>query len=587
MDPMMLLRVFTASIFAVLAVGPMPRLHSQSPQTPPLVGTYDRPFGWTRQSRSVAVAANAMAATSHPRATLAALDVLKEGGSAADAAIAANAVLCVAEPMSCGLGGDLFAIYWDASSKTLHGLNASGRSPASISAAVFAEKGLDEIPLEGPLPWSVPGCVSGWTQLSQRFGRKPIRDVLSPAIKIAEDGFVVTPIIAGYWKAAEADLAKYSDSARTFLVNGNRAPEAGELFRNPSMARSLRRIAEGGSDAFYRGPIAETIVAFSEANGGYLAMDDFASHAAEWVQPVAVDYRGYQVWELPPNGQGIAALQMLAMLRGYDVARFAGPGDPEYLHLLIEAKKLAFADRARFYADMQFADVPVEQLISDAYAERQRRRFDPMRAATDVPAGDPKLVHGDTIYLTVVDADRNCCSLIQSTYYGFGSKVVPGDVGFTMQNRGALFALDEQHPNRLQPRKRPFHTIIPAMVTRDGRPELVFGVMGGDMQPQGHVQVLVNWIDFGMNIQAAGDAARVRHSGSATPTGTPGDGSGGTVMLESGVSEHAAEVLRHKGHQVTRAKSGMGGYQAIRIDWQRGTLQGATETRKDGVALGY
>ena len=584
---MWLNRIFSVSAFALLSSTAIPNLNAQTPDTPPLVGTYDRPFGWTRQSRSVAVGANGMAATSHPRATMAALEVLKSGGSAADAAIAANAVLCVAEPMSCGLGGDLFAIYWNAETKTMHGLNASGRSPASISRDVFATKGLDEIPLEGPLSWSVPGCVSGWAQLSQRFGRKPMRDVLRHAIEAAEDGFVVTPIIAGYWKGAEDTLAKYPDSARTFLVNGDRAPEAGELFRNVPMARSLQAIASGGPDAFYRGPIAEKIVAFSNANGGYLSKEDFARHRAEWVEPVGVDYRGYQVWELPPNGQGIAALQMLAVLRGYDIAKYAGPADPEYLHLLVEAKKLAFADRARFYADMQFAEVPVDELVSEAYAERQRERIDPTRAATDVPHGDPQLAHGDTIYLTVVDADRNCCSLIQSTYYGFGSKVVPGDVGFAMQNRGALFALDDEHPNRLEPGKRPFHTIIPAMVTRDGRPELVFGVMGGDMQPQGHVQVLINWIDFGMNIQAAGDAARVRHTGSATPTGTPGEEKGGTVMLESGVSEYAASVLRNKGHQITRAKSGMGGYQAIRVDWQRGTLQGATETRKDGVALGY
>ena len=357
------------------------------------------------------------------------------------------------------------------------------------------------------------------------------------------------------------------------------------MFRNPDMAATLKRIATEGTDEFYRGETARRIAEYSKSVGGFLDASDLADHSAQWVTPVGVDYRGYRVWELPPNGQGIAALQMLNVLSGYDLSQY-GPGHPEYLHRLIEAKKLAFADRAKFYADPDRSKVPVDTLIGEAYGDAARGRIDPDRAATEVPAGDPQLAHGDTIYLTVVDKDRNACSLIQSTYYGFGSKMVPTGLGFAMQNRGALFALDDDHANRYEPRKRPFHTIIPAMVTRDDRPVLSFGVMGGDMQPQGHVQVLVNWIDFGMNIQAAGDAARVRHRGSATPTGLPADG-GGVVIAESGITEAAIEALRQRGHRVERGRTGMGGYQAIQIDWEGGVLRGASESRKDGVALGF
>jgi gamma-glutamyltranspeptidase/glutathione hydrolase len=351
------------------------------------------------------------------------------------------------------------------------------------------------------------------------------------------------------------------------------------------LAATYRLLAKQGGDAFYRGEIAEKIVKFSDENGGFLKRNDLADHRCEWVEPVSATYRGYEVWELPPNGQGIAALEMLNILEQRDL-RNLGPDHPDYLHLLVEAKKLAFADRAKYYADPAFADLPIDQLISKQYARRQFERIDPQKAADDVPAGDPKLSHGDTVYLTVVDKDRNCCSLIQSIYYGFGSKVTPGDVGFVMQNRGCLFALDDEHLNRLQPHKRPFHTIIPAMVTRDGKPWLCFGVMGGDMQPQGHVQVLVNLIDFGKNVQAAGDAARVRHVGSATPTGQPAERAG-TVQVESGISEQTVQDLRERGHHVKRSRGAFGGYQAILIDWQSGVLHGASESRKDGAAVGY
>lgn len=537
------------------------------------------------QTRSVVVAEHGIVATSQPLAVQAGLEVLRGGGNAADAAVAAGAVLGVVEPMSCGIGGDLFVIYWDAKSEKLYGLNASGRSPYDLSRDVFLKQGLREIPDEGPLSWSVPGCVSGWDDLLRRFGSRSLADVLQPAIEYAEQGFPVSEIIARDWQSAAEDLARWPASAETFLPGG-RAPAVGQVFRNPRLAATYRALAAGGADVFYRGEVARQIVEFSRANGGYFSARDFAEHRSDWVEPVSTNYRGYDVWELPPNGQGIAALQMLNLLEGYDVAAL-GPGSPEYLHLLVEAKKLAFADRAKFYSDPAFNQLPVAELIGKPYAERRRRLIDRARAATEVPPGEARLARGDTIYLAVVDKDRNCCSYIQSNYYSFGSRVVPGELGFALQNRGTLFALDAEHLNRFEPHKRPFHTIIPALVTQGGRPWFVFGVMGGDMQPQGHAQVLVNLIDFKLNVQAAGDAARVRHSGSATPTGLPADAAGGTVFVESGVSDEAVEELRNKGHRVTRARGGYGGYQGILIDWEHGVLHGASDPRKDGCAAGY
>lgn len=546
---------------------------------------HDRPSGEPHQSRSMVVAEHGIVATSQPLAAQAGLEVLRRGGNAADAAVAAGAVLGVVEPMSCGIGGDLFVIYWDAKSQKLYGLNASGRSPYDLSRDVFVQKGLQEIPDEGPLSWSVPGCVSGWDDLLRRFGTRPLSELLQPAIEHAEHGFAVSEIIAHDWQSAQERLSAWPDSAKTYLPDG-KAPEIGQVFRNPRLAATYRAIASGGAEAFYRGDIARQIVQFSRAHGGYFSLRDFAEHRNDWVEPVSTSYRGYDVWELPPNGQGIAVLEMLNLLEGYDLAAL-GPDSPEYLHLLVEAKKLAFADRAKFYSDSAFNRLPVATLIGKPYAERQRGRIDRQRAATDVPHGDARLAHGDTIYMAVVDKDRNCCSYIQSNYYGFGSMVVPGELGFALQNRGSLFALDDEHLNRLEPHKRPFHTIIPAMVTQEGRPVFTFGVMGGDMQPQGHVQVLVNVIDFKLNVQAAGDAARVRHSGSATPTGLPADAEGGTVFVESGVSDEAVAALRSKGHRVARARGGYGGYQGIWIDWRQGVLHGASDPRKDGCAVGY
>ena len=546
---------------------------------------YDRPARNPHQSRSVVVAQQGMVATSHPLAAQVGVDVLKAGGNAADAAIAASAMIGLVEPMSCGIGGDLFVLYWDAQSARLYGLNASGRSPYQLTRDVFLSQGLQQIPEVGPLSWSVPGCVAGWSDLRDRFGTRAFEELLAPAIEYAERGFAVSDIIARSWKSAAGGLRPWPDAARTYLPTG-RAPREGELFRNPRLAASYRVIARQGREAFYRGAIAEQLVRFSEANGGYLSQADLADHESEWVEPVSISYRGVELWELPPPGQGIAALQMLNLLEPYDLAAL-GHNSAAYIHLLVEAKKLAFADRARFYADPAMAQVPVAELISKPYADRQRSRIDQQRAATDVPPGDPKLFHGDTIYLTVVDRQRNCCSFIQSNYYGFGSMVVPGEVGFALQNRGALFSLDEQHPNRLEPHKRPFHTIIPALATREGRPWLVFGVMGGDMQPQGHVQVLLNLVDFGMNVQEAADAARVRHLGSATPTGLPAQADGGRIVVESGVSDEAMQELEARGHRVSRSRGDFGGYQAILIDYEQGTLQGGTDPRKDGCAVGY
>uniref|UniRef100_A0A7C2PJB9 Glutathione hydrolase proenzyme n=1 Tax=Schlesneria paludicola TaxID=360056 RepID=A0A7C2PJB9_9PLAN len=547
---------------------------------------FDRPSGMKSQSRSVVMAKHGLVATSHPAAAQAGLDVLRAGGNAVDAAIATNAMLGVVEPMSCGIGGDLFAIVWDAKTQKLYGLNASGRSPRQLSRAVFVEKNLAQIPDYGPLSWSVPGCVDGWHELLAKFGSRPLAELLAPSIEAAEDGYPVSELIAAGWMGSEKRLKEWPDSTRVYLPNG-RAPQAGEIMRLPELAASYRLIAERGREAFYRGPIAAEIIRFSQANGGYFSLADFVEHRSDWIVPVSTNYRGYTVWELPPNGQGIAALQMLNILEGYDL-KSLGPKSAEYVHRFVEAKKLAFADRARFYADPEFSPAPVGELISKPYADRRRGLIQPDAILKNVPAGDPKLVHGDTVYLTVVDKDRNCCSLIQSLYHGFGSQVVPGNVGFALQNRGQLFALNDTHPNRLEPGKRPFHTIIPAMVTKNNRPWFCFGVMGGDMQPQGHVQVLVNLIDFGLNVQAAGDAARIRHEGSATPTGLPEEDGGGTVFLESGFPAETVDRLKALGHRVTVGSAGSyGGYQGILIDWERGVLHGASDPRKDGAAVGY
>ncbi|MFN5796197.1 MAG: gamma-glutamyltransferase [Planctomyces sp.] len=548
-------------------------------------GAGDRPAGRSFATRSEVIARHGMAATSQPLATMTAVDILRRGGSAVDAAIAATAVLCVAEPTGCGIGGDLFAIVWDSGTGRLHGLNGSGRSPMGLTAEEFRQRGLSRIPSFGVLPLSVPGCVDGWFELHGRFGRLPMSEVLAPAIRYAREGIPVSEVIAEGWRSGETVFRDQPGFAETFLVGG-RAPRKGDVFTNSALADTLERIVEHGRDEFYRGSTAVRISDFVRQHGGYLSLEDLQQHKSEWVAPVSVNYRGYDVWELPPNGQGIAALQMLNLLSGFDVGK-AGFGSADHVHWFVEAKKLAFEDRARLYADPQFAAVPVAELISTDYADRRRVLMNSERAASSYPVGIPAAVEeGDTIYLTTADSDRNMVSLIQSNYRGFGSGVCPTGLGFSLQDRGEMFDLQPGRMNSYAPGKRPFHTIIPAFVTKDGQPYMSFGVMGGATQPQGHVQILMNVLDFGMNIQEAGDAPRILHSGSSEPTGEQMT-NGGTVALESGFPEGLSERLSERGHALKPARGEFGGYQGIMYDAVRGVYFGASESRKDGMAAGY
>jgi gamma-glutamyltranspeptidase / glutathione hydrolase len=548
-----------------------------------------RPNGTLVATRSEVLATNGMAATSHPLASQIALDILKRGGTAADAAIAANAAIGLMEPTGNGIGGDLFAIVWDAKSGKLHGLNASGRSPKSLSLAKLRAElkklGLDQIPKHGPLPVTVPGAVDGWFELHAKFGKLPMKDILAPAIGYAREGFPVTEVIAEGWARNAAVLQKWPGFAATYMPKG-RAPAKGEIFRNPALAATLTAIATGGREAFYQGEIPRRIEGYMRAQGGYLTAADFAAHRSEWVAPVSTNYRGYDVWELPPNTQGVAALQMLNILEAYDL-KSMGFGSADYLHYFTEAKKLAFEDRARYYADPEFAKVPLKTLVSKDFAAKRRALISKDRAAREFPAGDAALDQSDTIYLTVADAAGNMVSLIQSNYRGMGSGMTPDNLGFVLHDRGELFALKEGHANVYAPGKRPFHTIIPAFVTKDGKPWMSFGLMGGGMQPQGHVQIIVNLIDFGMNLQEAGDAPRARHDGSSEPTGEVMR-DGGTLVLENGFAPETVRALQARGHQVKVGNDGdFGGYQAIRRDTETGVYFGASESRKDGAAQGY
>jgi gamma-glutamyltranspeptidase/glutathione hydrolase len=547
------------------------------------IAGFDRVTGMSHASRSEVIAPHGMAATSQPLATQIALDILKAGGSAADAAIAANAALGLMEPTGCGIGGDLFAIVWDAEKKELTGLNASGRAPALMTLDYFREHDLESIPSFGPLPVSVPGAVDGWFELHARYGRLPMAQLLAPAIKYAKDGFPVSEVIAYYLQNSVKRIGRYPGFAETFMPNGH-TPRKGELFRNPRLANTYEMIAAGGRDAFYKGEIARRIDSYMTEQGGLLRFADLAAHRSEWVTPVSSNYRGWDVYELPPNGQGIAALQILNILEGFDIASM-GFGSPEYIHTFVEAKKLAFEDRAKFYVDMDFAEVPVNRLIAKDYAD-ERRKLIGERAAMSYPAGDAKLNDGDTIYLTVADSDGNMVSLIQSNYRGMGSGMTPGELGFVLQDRAELFALDEEHANVVEPGKRPFHTIIPAFVMKDGKPLMSFGLMGGSMQPQGHAQIIINMLDFGMNLQEAGDAARINHVGSSQPTGSTMT-DGGVIHLEDGFSEATREALRKLGHTLGDSDGSFGGYQAIYVDHAEGVYYGASEVRKDGQAAGY
>ena len=551
----------------------------------------DRVTGKTHATRSEVIAANGMVATSQPLATQIGLQVLKDGGNAIDAAIAANAALGLMEPTGNGIGGDLYAIIWHAKSQKLYGLNASGRSPQSLTfqKLKIELEALDRknIPPYGMLPISVPGTVDGWFEMHDKFGKMPMKKVLAPAIDYANNGFPVSELIAYYWDRSVPRLSPQPGSFKdTFTING-KAPRKGQIFKNPELGNTLSLIAQQGREAFYQGEIANKIDSFMKANGGYITREDLASHTSTWVEPVSTNYRGYDVFELPPNGQGIAALQILNMLEPYNLAEM-GFLSEQTLHVMTEAKKLAFEDRAKFYADRDFYDVPLIGLIDKKYA-MERRELIGERAAKRVDAGNPAMYQGDTIYLTTADKDGNMVSLIQSNYRGMGSGVVVPGLGFVFQDRGQLFSMDATHANAYQPNKRPFHTIIPAFVMKDGKPFISFGLMGGAMQPQGHVQIVTNIIDFGMNLQEAGDATRWQHYGSTEPTEANGKTlvDGGRLVIESDIPYQTVRGLMQRGHKVGFDMGGYGGYQAIMWDDKEKVYYGASESRKDGQAAGY
>lgn len=549
----------------------------------------DRITGETFATRSEVIAQNGMVATSQPLATQIGLQILKDGGNAIDAAIAANAALGVMEPTGNGIGGDLFAIVWSAEDERLYGLNASGRSPMGMSyddlQQELQERGRQSIPAYGVLPISVPGAVDGWFELHGRMGSMPMEDILAPAIKYAEEGFPVSELISYYWQGSAPFLSRQPGAFEEEMTIDGRGPEKGEIMKRPTLADTYRKLAEQGRDVFYEGEIADMIDQFMRENDGYLRKKDFVEHTSTWIDPVSVNYRGYDVYELPPNGQGIAALQMLQMLEEYDLSSMEHNSE-EFLHLMTEVKKIVFEDRAKLYADLDFVDIPIDHLLSKEYAN-ERRALIEENAGSSYQAGASVLENGDTIYLTTADKDGNMVSLIQSNFRGMGSGIVVPGTGFVFQDRGELFSMDKDHPNVYEPGKRPFHTIIPAFVMKDGEPFMSFGVMGGAMQPQGHVQILVNMIDFGMNLQEAGDAARWRHTGSTQPTDDADEqlSNSGTLNLESSIPFSVVRNLIHRGHDVEYGVGGYGGYQAIML--KDGVYYGASESRKDGHAEGY
>ena len=541
----------------------------------------DRVNGKNFSTRSEVIAQNGMVCTSHPLASQIGLRILEQGGNAIDAAIACNAALGLMEPTGCGIGGDLFAIIWSAEDEKLIGLNASGRSPAALNLEYFKKNNIEKIPAYGPLPVTVPGCVDGWFEMHDRFGSMDMRSILAPAIDYAEEGFPVTELIGYYLERSSTRFEDYPNFSETYMPEG-KSLSKGNVFKNPFLADTYERIADDGRDAFYEGEIAQITTDFLQEQGGVITLEDFSNHTSEWVDPVSVNYRGFDVWELPPNGQGIAALQILNILEEYDIAEM-GFGSLDYVHHFTEAKKLAFEDRAKYYADPEFNDLPVEELISDEYAD-ERRKLISDRAAKRYDAGN--LEKGNTIYLTVADKDGNMVSLIQSNYRGMGSGMVPPGLGFMLQDRGELFSLEEGHYNVIEPNKRPFHTIIPAFITKDGKPWVSFGLMGGAMQPQGHAQIVINLIDFKMNLQEAGDAPRMQHTGSSEPTGEVMM-DGGRLLLESGFDYEVIRELMRKGHKVSYSLGSYGGYQAIMWDEKNEVYYGASESRKDGQAAGF
>ena len=542
----------------------------------------DRVTGEPFSTRSEVIAENGMVATSHPLATQVGIDILKKGGNAIDAAIAANAAIGLMEPTGNGIGGDLFAIIWMENDKKLYGLNASGRSPKNLKLDYFKKNNFTKIPAYGPLPVSVPGCVDGWFEMHEKFGILKMEEILEPAISYAENGFPVSELVSYYLEISARNFSKYPNFNETYLINGL-SPTKGQIFKNTDLANTLRIISKEGRSGFYEGKVAKIISEFIIDQGGFLSYDDLKNHKSDWIEPVSTNYRGYDLWELPPNGQGIAALQILNLLEKFDI-KSMGFGSAEYIHHFVEAKKIAFADRAKYYADMDFNDIPVDYLISKEYAEKRSKEINPSKSSRRVKAGD--IENGDTIYLTVADKDGNMVSLIQSNYRGMGSGMIPPGLGFMLQDRGELFSLDENHFNVYEPEKRPFHTIIPAFITKNNKPYISFGLMGGAMQPQGHAQIVINIVDFGMNLQEAGDAPRIRHVSNQQPTGGEMF-DGGELSLESGFDYKEIRKLMKYGHKVIFSLGSFGGYQAIKYDEKLGVYFGASESRKDGSAMGY
>ena len=542
--------------------------------------SYDRILGKDFATRSEVIATNGMAATSHPLATQTAIDVLKDGGNAIDAAIAANAVLGLVEPTGCGIGGDLFAIVWIEDDKKLYGLNSSGPAAQDMTIKKLKAMDIDKIPPFGPLPVTVPGAVAGWTALHKRFGKKSFDELFTNAIYYADNGFPITEVVGYYLQLSSERYKDYPNFKDVWMPNGD-ALKKGDIFVNKGLANTYKEIAKSYGESFYKGDIARIISKFITEQGGFLTEDDLKNYQPEWITPVSSNYRGFDVWELPPNGQGIAALQILNILEQYDISNM-GHNSAEYIHIFTEAKKLAYEDRAKYYADMNFADVPVKELISKEYALERNKLIDLKKAASTYDTGI--FENGDTIYMTVADSDGNMVSLIQSNYRGMGSGMVPPNLGFMLQDRGEMFNLDPKHRNSLEGGKRPFHTIIPAFITKDDKPFISFGLMGGGMQPQGHAQIVINIVDFQMNLQEAGDAPRIRHFGSSEPTGETMI-NGGFLSLESGIGEQVRSELIKLGHNLKDEKGGYGGYQAImKVD---GVYYGASESRKDGHASGY
>ncbi len=521
--------------------------------------------------RSPVMSSEVMAATSQPLATATALQVLRDGGNAIDAAIAASAVLGVVESYSTGIGGDCFILYHEAATGQLHALNGSGRSPASATVATMRERGYQSMPEQGILAVSIPGAIDAWYTANSKLGCMPMKDLLAPAIKYAEQGYAVSPVIAHNWKQHEALLAQTPEAAQAYLINGQ-APTAGCIHHQPDLARSLRLIADQGRDAFYQGKIAEEIIRFSDTHNGLLCLDDFASHQSEWVSPISSQYRGYRVCEIPPNGQGITTLMALNLLNQTDVSQYPHLS-ADHIHLLSEAFTMSMAERDRFIADPGFADIPVEHLLSSKFAQSQFNRID-MNQAMAQPVKSAMPHHKDTVYLSVVDKDRNACSFINSVFYSWGSGLVAGNTGINLQNRGSGFVLEEGHFNQLEPRKRPMHTIIPAMVYKGDNPVLSFGVMGGQYQAMGQTYVLSNWIDYGMDVQQSLDAARFFLYD-------------GLLSLEAPVADKTQRQLAARGHRIISGEESHGGGQMIYIDWQAGVLHGGSDPRKDGMAAGF